>query len=251
VICDRRSPFEMTPPSDEWAVILLSFAWLRHLRAADSSITRANARSLIEDWINLQGAWHPLGWRLDILSRRVVCWLSQAPFVLEDADARFYRRFIRSLSRQARYLRRALKQSRDGLPRLQALIALNYACLCMQGQSGLLRASARKLIAAFRRVSVEAMITTRSRRNSKSRGSTAMPSRSGISTSSTTTSGLSRSNSRRASTPLRRLATTSRSRSAAIHRENIARTTTASSTIITRRRERTASAVGNGTATFM
>jgi len=30
VICDRRSPFEMTPPSDEWAVMLLSFTWLRH-----------------------------------------------------------------------------------------------------------------------------------------------------------------------------------------------------------------------------
>ena len=40
VICDRRSPFEMTPPSDEWAVILLSFAWLRHLRAAESAITQ-------------------------------------------------------------------------------------------------------------------------------------------------------------------------------------------------------------------
>ena len=108
VICDRRSPFEMTPPSDEWAVMLLSFSWLRHLRAADSAITRANARSLIDEWINLQGGWHPLGWRLDILSRRIICWLSQAPFVLQDADARFYRRFIRSLSRQVRYLRRSL-----------------------------------------------------------------------------------------------------------------------------------------------
>src|SRR6202162_6554342 len=134
VICDRRSPFEMTPPSDEWAVILLSFAWLRHLRGADSAITRANARSLIDDWINLQGSWHPVGWRVDILSRRVICWLNQAPFVLQDADARFYRRFIRSLARQVRYLRRTLKESRDGLPRLQALIALNYATLCMQGQ---------------------------------------------------------------------------------------------------------------------
>src|SRR5271169_4728139 len=56
VVCDRRSPFEMTPPSDEWAVTLLSFSWLRHLRAADSAITRANARALIDDWINLQGA---------------------------------------------------------------------------------------------------------------------------------------------------------------------------------------------------
>jgi uncharacterized heparinase superfamily protein len=150
VICDRRSPFEMTPPSDEWAVILLSFAWLRHLRAADSAITRANARSLIDDWINLQGGWHPIGWRHDILSRRIICWLSQAPFVLQDADARFYRRFLRSLSRQVRYLRRSLKQSRDGLPRLQSVIALNYATLCMQGQSGSLRANVRKLIHELR-----------------------------------------------------------------------------------------------------
>jgi uncharacterized heparinase superfamily protein len=146
VICDRRSPFEMTPPSDEWAVDLLSFAWLRHLRAADSAITRANARSLIDNWINIQGRWHPLGWRTDILSRRILFWLCQAPFVLQDADVRFYRRFTRSLSRQVRYLRRTLNQSRDGLPRLQAVTALTYAALCLEGQSGSLRASAGKLI---------------------------------------------------------------------------------------------------------
>ncbi len=145
VICDRRSPFEMTPPSDEWAVTLLSFSWLRHLRAADSAITRANARSLIDEWMNLQGGYHPLGWRLDILSRRLICWLSQAPFVLQDADARFYRRFIRSLTRQVRYLRRSLKATRDGLPRLQAVIALNYATLCLQDHSSYLRGHVRRL----------------------------------------------------------------------------------------------------------
>ena len=57
----------------------------------------------------------------------MICWLSQAPFVLQDADARFYRRFIRSLSRQVRYLRRNANDTREGLPRLQAVIALNYA----------------------------------------------------------------------------------------------------------------------------
>jgi uncharacterized heparinase superfamily protein len=151
VICDRVSPFEMTPPSDEWAAILLGFVWLRHLRAADSAITRANARSLIDDWINVQGRWHSIGWRPDILSRRMICWLSQAPFVLQDADARFYRRFIRSLSRQVRYLRHTLNQSRDGLPRLQAVLALNYATLCMQGQSGYLRPDVRRMIDELRR----------------------------------------------------------------------------------------------------
>src|SRR5689334_13884318 len=145
VICDRRSPFEMIPPSDEWAVTLLGFVWLRHLRAADSAITRANARSLIDDWITAQGGWHPIGWRPDILSRRIICWLSQAPFVLQDADARFYRRFIRSLSRQVRYLRHTIKETREGLPRLQTVIALNYATLCMQGQSGHWRGAVRRL----------------------------------------------------------------------------------------------------------
>ena len=151
VICDRRSPFEMTPPTDEWAVTLLSFTWLRHLRAADSAISRANARSLIDDWINLQGGWHPVGWRVDILSRRIVSWLSQAPFILQDADARFYRRFLRSLTRQVHCLRRTLMQSRDGLPRLQAVIALNYATLCIQGQSGHLRSHARRLVDELQR----------------------------------------------------------------------------------------------------
>jgi len=145
VLCDRRSPFETIPPSDEWAVILVSFAWLRHLRAADSAITRANARALIDDWINIQGGYHPLGWRLDILTRRILCWLSQAPFVLQDADASFYRRFIRSLSRQVRYLRRSMRHCREGVPRLQALIALNTAGLCMQGQGRSLRKLARRL----------------------------------------------------------------------------------------------------------
>jgi uncharacterized heparinase superfamily protein len=150
VICDRRSPFEMMPPSDEWAATLLGFVWLRHLRAADSTITRSNARSLIDEWINVQGGWHPTGWRSDILSRRLICWLSQAPFVLQDADARFYRRFIRSLTRQVRFLRSNLNESREGLPRLQAVVALNYATLCMQGQSGYLRGNVRRLVDELR-----------------------------------------------------------------------------------------------------
>jgi uncharacterized heparinase superfamily protein len=150
VTCDVRSPFDIAPPSDEWAVNLLSFAWLRHLRAADSAISRANARALIDDWIQTQGRFHPLGWRGDILARRILCWLSQAPFVLQDADPRFYRRFIRSLSRQVRYLRRSLKHTREGLPRLQALIALNAASLCMQGQGAALRGHARRLIEELR-----------------------------------------------------------------------------------------------------
>jgi len=145
VICDQRSPFEMAAPSEEWAAMLHGFGWLRHLRAGDSAITRANARALIDDWIALQGSGNGIAWRPDVLSRRAISWMSQAPLVLTETDARFYRRFLRSLTRQVRYLRAVFKETRDGQPRLQAAIALAYAALCMQGEMKQLRNAARRL----------------------------------------------------------------------------------------------------------
>src|SRR6202040_2678754 len=135
VICDGRSVFEMEPPSDDWAATLLGFGWLRHLRAADSGITRANARALVDEWIALQGSWHPVAWRPDVLSRRIISWLSQAPLVLQDADGRFYRRFLRSLVRQVHNLRHTAGDARRGVARMQAEMALTYAALCIAGQA--------------------------------------------------------------------------------------------------------------------
>ena len=146
VICDGRSPFEIVPPSEEWAATLLGFGWLRHLRAAESGITRANARALVDEWITLQGSFHPVAWQPEILARRVTSWLSQAPLILHDADEAFYRRFLRSLTRQVRYLRHTAFEAPDGVPRMQALLALTYAAICMAGQSRHLRASIDRLV---------------------------------------------------------------------------------------------------------
>src|SRR5215831_16079879 len=72
VVCDGRSPFEMMPPSEEWAEVLFGFGWLRHLRAAESGITRANARALVDEWISLHGASDSTAWRPDVVARRVM-----------------------------------------------------------------------------------------------------------------------------------------------------------------------------------
>jgi len=145
VVCDGRSIFEMEPPSDEWAAALYGFGWLRHLSAADSGITRANARSLVDEWITLQGSWHPLAWRPDVLSRRIISWLSQASLVLNEADVRFYRRFLRSLVRQVRYLRHTAGDARRGVARMQAVIALSYAALCIAGQARHIKSTTARL----------------------------------------------------------------------------------------------------------
>jgi uncharacterized heparinase superfamily protein len=144
VICDARSPFEVPPPSDEWAASLLGFSWLRHLRAAESGITRANARALVDEWITLSSR-DPLAWRPEVVARRIISWLSQAPLVLDESDMRFYRRFLRSLSRQVRRLRHTASEARDGVPRCQAAIALTYAALCMAGQQRHIRSATKRL----------------------------------------------------------------------------------------------------------
>ncbi len=151
VVCDGRSPFEIEPPTEEWAEILLGFGWLRHLRAADSTITRANARALVDEWIAVQGSWHPIGWKPEVVARRIMSWLSQATLILDDADLRFYRRLLRNLARQVRFLRATENDTRDGVPRLQARIALTYATLCMAKQIRHLRTTTRRLVSELER----------------------------------------------------------------------------------------------------
>jgi uncharacterized heparinase superfamily protein len=144
VTCHGRSVFDLEPPSEDWEAALLGFGWLRHLRAADTTLTRANARSLIDDWISNTGRKRHVGRRADVLARRVISLLSQAPLVLGDTDGKFYRRYLRGLAREIRYLRYTLLDV-DGVARLQVLIALCYASLCLANQAGHIRAATRKL----------------------------------------------------------------------------------------------------------
>ena len=146
VNCQGHSIFELEAPSEGWEVALLGFGWLRHLRAADNALTRANARVLVEDWItNPAGRRRPMARRADVAARRVISLLSQAPFVLSDVDNKFYRRYLRELAREIRYLRHAMLGIPDGVPRLQVAIALCYASLCLANQTGHIRTASRKL----------------------------------------------------------------------------------------------------------
>jgi uncharacterized heparinase superfamily protein len=145
VTCHGRSIFDLEPPSEDWDVALLGFGWLRHLRAADTALTRANARALVEDWITNPNSKRAIARRADVLARRVISLLSQAPLVLGDTDSKFYRRYLRGLTREIRYLRFAMLDIPDGVPRLQVLIAQCYASLCLANQARHVRSTSKKL----------------------------------------------------------------------------------------------------------
>ena len=147
-----RSPYDVEPPSEAWAAALHGFAWLRHLRAADTMLARANARVLVDDWItHCTPGRVPLAWHPEVTARRLMSWLAQSPLVLDPPDAGFYRRFMKSIGRQVGVLSSALAGGLDGAPRLFAAIALAEVGLCAEGLGAVRKAGTRILTEELRR----------------------------------------------------------------------------------------------------
>jgi uncharacterized heparinase superfamily protein len=137
--------FDVEPRSEEWSRQLHGFAWLRHLRATDMAISRSNARSLVDEWIRFTNKHDAVAFEPEVVARRIMSWLSQSPLVLDGCDLAFYRRFMRSLTRQVRYLRRTAYDGMPGLSRLRIMIALAAAALSMSDQPRFLRQATRWL----------------------------------------------------------------------------------------------------------
>ena len=139
------SVFDTVPPNDDWSRQLHSFGWLRHLRASDMALSRSNAQSLVDEWIRLARHHDRIAWEPEVVARRLIAWLSQAPLVLDGCELAFYRRFMRSINAQTRYLRRVAFDGPPGLSRLRVMIALASLALSMPDQPRFLKQSARWL----------------------------------------------------------------------------------------------------------
>ncbi|WP_350335698.1 heparinase II/III family protein [Coralliovum pocilloporae] len=140
-----RSVFRINPPSPEWAQALHTFSWLRHLRSSDSALASTNAKALVMDWIETHSTWSDQAWEPEATARRVIVWLSQSPMILKDADHATYSAFVKSVTRQVRYLRQIAGRSEPGLPRLKIAIALCFASLAISSQRKFIRSSQRRL----------------------------------------------------------------------------------------------------------
>jgi len=140
-----QSPFLIEPPSDEWERALHGFGWLRHLRAADTVLSRQNARALVDDWIRSSASLSPVGRRPDVSARRLLSWLSQSPLILDGCDGAFYDRFLKALGREVRRLRAGIEDMPDTLALLQSRLALVAAGVSISGQERLLRTALRAL----------------------------------------------------------------------------------------------------------
>jgi uncharacterized heparinase superfamily protein len=139
-----RSPFDFAPPSREWGEALYGFGWLRHLRAADSALARANARALMDEFARGRGNRRAARDK-QVTARRLISLLSQAPLLLEGADYEFYQRYLRLVASDARDLEGGLRRGALPQRRLSAAIGLSFAGLCCEGFERTLRRATRLL----------------------------------------------------------------------------------------------------------
>lgn len=141
-----HSPFSLEGPSVGFDKILHSFRWLRHLRAANDAESYGDAKKFTEIWIKECGrrvsgvAWEP-----DVTAQRVIAWLSHSPIVLKNQDRNFYRRFVKSLAVQIRYLHKVAPAVRDGEKRFRVRIALAMATLALPANPAAIKSAARQL----------------------------------------------------------------------------------------------------------
>lgn len=144
VECRGQSPFEVFAPTEDWARMLHGFGWLRHLRAADTAVSRHNARILVDDWLRTS-EHQAIAWDSEVAARRLMAWLAQSPMILQNADPAFYHRFLAGLTRHFRRLRNRLGEEPDGLPRLKVAVAVLAAAITVEGFRRWVKSASRHL----------------------------------------------------------------------------------------------------------
>jgi uncharacterized heparinase superfamily protein len=125
------NPFAISRPDDVWRRELNAFGWLRHLSAAGGALMNKNAQALLRDWMEAHGRQRGgPAWEAEVAARRLIAWCCHSPLILENADIRFYRQFMKAFGMHVRFLRGAAHGATGGAPRLLTRIALAYASVC-------------------------------------------------------------------------------------------------------------------------
>jgi len=145
------SPWAIEPPSYAWEESLHDFGWLRHMKAAKTTLAGAYARILVDEWITMATRQpNHTAWESHVAARRIISWLSHADMLLSGASAGFQRKFLKSLSLNLRYLRGAyFFMGKTQIGQLDIAMALCFAALVLETSPAQLRAAQHRLERAF------------------------------------------------------------------------------------------------------
>ncbi len=139
------SIWQVALPDRALVADLHGFSWLDDLAAVGNRKARHVAQTWLFEWIDTHGRGAGPGWTPELAARRLMRWIHHGMFLLKGLEEARRDRFFRNLARQAVFLARRWQASPEGLPRFEALTGLILAGLTLQGQTGLVVPSMRRL----------------------------------------------------------------------------------------------------------
>ena len=88
---------------------LHSFFWLFSL---DLKSSKQSTQSIILNWIESNHNYNSKNWNIDILSKRVIAWISNSKLTYEDSDQRYKEKFNSIIQKQINHLINEIEKSK-------------------------------------------------------------------------------------------------------------------------------------------
>ncbi len=146
-----RSPFELTGSGAAWLANLHGFSWLRHLESANDAAAQQAARKYVLDWLAHARYQRGIAGDPAVRARRIISWITHAPFLLEGATAAEFDAIGRGVSREVMMLQATWRNVGEGYARLVALTALVVAHLAVNERQRQLENTLRLFVAEIER----------------------------------------------------------------------------------------------------
>lgn len=142
-------PWRRAGANPLWLEALNGFAWLRDLRDCGDPGAAALAVRLIDDWTDREWRWSRFTWRRDVLANRIVSWIRHYDWLAAAADPGFAGRFVFSLARQRKHLKRAMRGGLAGHEAVVVMKAMVFADLAFLRDGKRFEKSLEQMLSRF------------------------------------------------------------------------------------------------------
>ena len=114
---------------------LHSFFWLFSL---DLKSSKKETQEIIQNWIEKNNKYNSKSWEIDIISKRVIAWISNAKLTYEESNTGFKEKFNNTIKKQINHLINELEKSDRVDDKMIGCAAIILAGLSYQDKEGYL-----------------------------------------------------------------------------------------------------------------
>ena len=108
----NKKVWKKNEASKSWNEELLTFEWIKDVKALGTNKARIFLRDNIREWMRFGSKWDSFAWRTDILSKRISYLMSNMSFFYNTADEIFQKNFTKLLNKQSIHLLKTFLKKR-------------------------------------------------------------------------------------------------------------------------------------------